>query len=473
MLSKFQKLIQFVLCVGFLLAYIQYSWAETACSNVALEIMQEATTERTAFDAKLVLTNNISDKNITGLRVDVTIKDTDGNIRNDLFFMKVSSMRNITGVDGTGDVNAGSSAEVHWLIIPSVGAGGDGAEGIKYSVGASLAYSISGKQEILSVNPDIVTVKPMPQIVLDYFMPRNVVADNPFTNQVEAPVPFILGLRAVNNGSGEARKFKIDSAQPKITANEQGLLVDFKLLGASVNNMAVTPSLTVDMGDLGSKKIATANWEMISTLTGTFVEFDVSFSHASELGGELTSLIAETNAHYLVHQVQVNLPGRDTLPDFLADTDRDAEHLPDKIFESEIPGGTGDIADSMFFIQRATLQNQPARPTVSSPSVVVQLQDGISGWVFAKFEDPSKGMLDLLDIVRNDGVRLNENNFWIEKGTDSEYRTTYTAWIVDYLEEAPASPEYTLNFSQPTADINPLLLILILTVLQSAHHRYS
>ncbi|CAG1064880.1 hypothetical protein BAC1_00449 [uncultured bacterium] len=454
-LKKTYKLKRFVLFLGFLFTYVQYSWAETACSNVALEIMQEATTERTAFDAKLVLTNNIPDKDLTGLRVDVTIKDTDGNIRNDLFYMRVSSTRNISAVDGTGTVAAGSSAEVHWLIIPSVGAGGDGEGGIKYSVGASLVYSISGKQEILSVNPDIITVKPMPQIVLDYFMPRNVIADNPFTSQVEAPIPFILGLRVFNNGSGEARKLKIDSAQPKITANEQGLLVDFKLLGASVNNMAVTPSLTVDMGDLGSKKIAAANWEMISTLTGTFVEFDVSFSHASELGGELTSLITETNAHYLVHQIQVDLPGRDTLLDFLADTDGDAEHLPDMIYESEIPGGSTDMADSISSIQRAALLSQPSRPTESSPSVVVQLQDGISGWVFAKFEDPSKGMLELLDIVRNDGVRLNDNNFWIEKGVDSDYRTTNTAWIVDYLEEAAASTAYTMNFSQPAADVNP------------------
>lgn len=442
-----------LLLFGLVPAFSQHAWAAgTACSNVALEILQEATTERVAFDAKLVLTNNIPDKDLTSLRVDVTVKDKDGNIRNDLFFMKVSSMRNITGVDGTGTVPSASNAEVHWLIIPSVGAGGQDAAGIAYWVGATLTYTIAGRQEVVSVNPDRISVKPMPQLVLDYFMPRSVIGDNPFTNQVEAPVPFPLALRVLNNGAGPAYKLKIDSAQPRIVANDQGLLVDFKLLGAVVNDSLATPSLTVNVGDLASKNIATASWEMISTLTGVFEGFDVSFSHSADLGGELTSLITETNAHYLVHSMRVNLPGRDSRLDFLADTDRDAEHLPDAIFESEIPNGSGDGADSVASVSSAPLIAQPGRPTSASPQVSVHVDPNVSGWIFARFDDPSQGMLSLLDVVRGDGVRLDGNNYWVEEGVDSDYRKTYTAWFVDYRPDAAGSYEYTLHFSQPSAD---------------------
>ncbi|MBI2412058.1 MAG: hypothetical protein HYV24_02465 [Deltaproteobacteria bacterium] len=444
------------LLLGFLFTFKDYSWAETACSNVALEISQEATTERVAFDAKLVLTNNMPDKDLSGLRVDVSIKDKDGNIKNDLFYMKVSSMQNITGVDGTGAVNAGNSAEVHWLIIPSVGAGGDAASGVNYWVGATLTYTIAGKQEIVSVNPDTISVTPMPQLALDYFMPRNVIADNPSTDKVEAAVPFLLGLRVLNDGSGAASKLKIDSAQPNIIDNEQGLLVDFQLMGTSVNDSPVTPSLTVDIGDLGSKEIATASWEMVSTLTGTFTSFDVSFSHSSELGGELTSFIkGEINSHYLVHKVKVNLTGRDAILDFLADTDKDSEHLPDKIFESEIPNGSTNSADSVNAISRATVLNQPARPTQEAPNVSLQLDSNATGWVFAKLDDPSKGMLDLIDVVRGDGVHLDPNNFWIEEGVDNNYQTTYTAWVVDYRADPSVSSDYTLSFSTPSEDLTP------------------
>ena len=148
-------------------------------------------------------------------------------------------------------------------------------------------------------------------------------------------------MRVLNAGYGAAKNLKIDSAQPKIVDNAQGLLIDFRLLGASVNDSAVSPSLTVNIGTLESKKIATGYWEMISTLSGRFVEFNATFSHASDLGGELTSILKQTNTNYLIHRVKVNLPVETEGSTSLPDTDKDSEHLPDAIFESEIPGNTG------------------------------------------------------------------------------------------------------------------------------------
>ncbi len=439
----------------FFFAAATFSHAETACSKVSLEILQEATVERVAFDAKLVLTNNMPDKDLTELRVDVSIKDVDGNIRNEAFFVKTASMQNISGVDGSGIVKAGTSAEAHWLIIPSPGAGGRAVAGLPYWVGATITYTIAGKQEVVPVNPDKITVKPMPQMILDYFMPFNVLGDNPFTPQVEAPVPFPLALRVLNDGWGPALNFKIDSAQPKIVANDQGLLVDFKLLGSQVNDTAVSPALTVQFGDLGSKKAGTAYWEMISTLSGRFEKFEVSFSHSSELGGELTSLIKETNAHYLVRRMKVNLPGRDNRLDYLADTDRDAEHLPDAIYESEIPNASTNGDDARSPVRVETAVSLPARPTPLSPNVTMTVTTANAGWLYVKLPDPSQGMLKLLDVVRGDGVRLDPNNFWVERGLDRDYQTQFTLHFVDYRADASVTGAYTLNFTQPDEDLIP------------------
>ncbi|MBI5885119.1 MAG: hypothetical protein HZB85_00845 [Deltaproteobacteria bacterium] len=431
------------------------SRAETACSKVSLEILQEATVERVAFDAKLVLTNNMPDKDLAELRVDVSIKDADGNIRNDVFFIKTSAMQNISGVDGTGIVKAGTAAEAHWLIIPSPGAGGQTAIGLPYWVGATITYAIAGKQEVVPVNPDKITVKPMPQIILDYFMPFNVLGDNPFTPQVEAPVPFPLAVRVLNDGYGAALNFKIDSAQPKITSNDQGLLVDFKLLGSQVNDSSVSPALTVQFGDLGSKKAGTAYWEMISTLSGRFEKFDVSFSHSSELGGELTSLIKETNAYYLARRIKVNLPGRDNKLDYLADTDKDAEHLPDAIYESEIPNGSKNRDDARAPVHVETPVSTPSRPTPQSSAVSMTVTTVNTGWVYVKLPDPSQGMLKLLDVVRGDGVHLDSNNFWVERGLDRDYQTQFTLQFVDYRGDSSVTGAYTLQFTQPDADLAP------------------
>ncbi|PNU20709.1 hypothetical protein C2E25_05675 [Geothermobacter hydrogeniphilus] len=438
--------------------------ADSACARVQIEIAQEMTLERVAFDAKLVIHNKIPDKDLTDIRVEVTITDEAGAPHNDLFFIKLTSQDNIveTGSDGSavngdGVVAANNSAEIHWLIIPSPGAGGEDAAGRKYRVGANFTYSIDGQPELLPISPDSITVRPTAQLYLDYFMPRQVIGDNPFTRETEAPRPFPLAVRVLNDGFGPANKLRIDSAQPKIVANSQGLLVDFRLLGASVNDQPVLPSLTVDLGNLASKAVSTATWQMISTLSGRFTEFDVSFSHSDELGGELTSLVKETNPYYLVHMIKVNRPDRDDRLDFLADTDDDARHKPDRIFESEIrPGGT-DRSASFLDINELQILSAPERPTAEKPDVDIALNLGSmppNGWIFCSFADPSQGLLKLKDVVRSDGVHLDPNNFWVDEGFDDNFQPTHTLMFVDYRE--PGTPGgYTLVFEPPGDDLIP------------------
>lgn len=457
-----RSIVPFILGVLLLSQLFVASSSEAACASVKIEILQELTLERVAFDAKMVITNSIPDKSLDNVRVDVFVKDSGGNLKNEIFFIRTPSLSGISAVDGTGTVAAGAKGEAHWLIIPSPGAGTvidqSGVVqkiGVDYWVGATLTYSIGGVQEVVPLNPDKITVKPMPQLVLDYFMPYQVIGDNPFTPQVEAPVPYPLAVRVMNDGYGTATKLRIDSAQPQIKANNSGLLISFKIIGASVNDSVVLPSLTADFGDLASKKAATAAWQMISTLSGKFIDFKVSFTHASELGGDLTSLITATNAHYLIHMVKANLPGRDSHLDFLADDDNDANHLPDAIYESEIPNGGTDMTKAKSPVAVVYPSTAPVRPTPAAPNVVLTLPGGATGWIYTKLDDPSQGMLKLLDVVRSDGVHLDPHNFWVDQGLDANYKKTWTLQFIDYHADAAASGTYTLKFAQPDVDTMP------------------
>ena len=82
----------------------------------------------------------------------------------------------------------------------------------------------------------------MPKLYLDYFLPYEVYGDDAFTIETEPPVPFSLGVRVANKGFGTAWNLKIDSAQPEITANEQGLLVNFEITGSEVNGKSAKAS---------------------------------------------------------------------------------------------------------------------------------------------------------------------------------------------------------------------------------------
>lgn len=458
-----RSIVPFILGVLLLSQLFVASSSEAVCASVKIEILQELTLERVAFDAKMVITNSIPDKSLDNVRVDVFVKDSGGNLKNDIFFVRTPSLSGISAVDGTGTVAAGAQGEAHWLIIPSPGAGTvidlNGVVqqiGVDYWVGATLTYSIGGVQEVVAINPDKITVKPMPQLVLDYFMPYQVIGDNPFTPQVEPPVPYPLAVRVMNDGYGTATNLRIDSAQPKIVDNKQGLLISFKILGASVNDSVVLPSLTVNFGDLASKKAATAAWQMISTLSGKFTEFKVSFTHASELGGDLTSLITATNPHYLTHMVKANMPpGRDSHLDFLAGDINDASHLPNAIYESEIPNGGTDMTTAKSPVTVVLPSSAPARPTPSAPNVPLALPGGATGWIYTKLDDPSQGMLKLLDVVRSDGVHLDPHNFWVDQGLDANYKKTWTLQFVDYHADAATSGSYTLYFTTPDVDTIP------------------
>ena len=79
------------------------------CAQVTIELSQQATLEREAFDARLVLNNNLGDTALTNLRVNVTIQDADNQPADGVFFTKVNSLQGVNAVDG-GGVNGQAGA---------------------------------------------------------------------------------------------------------------------------------------------------------------------------------------------------------------------------------------------------------------------------------------------------------------------------------------------------------------------------
>lgn len=121
-------------------------------------------------------------------------------------------------------------------------------------------------------------------LTLDYFIPSNVYADDPLTTDIEPIEPFTLGVRVRNNGTGTASSVKIESAQPVITENEQGLLIDFEITGSYIDNEPVANSLLLNFGNIASTKSPTGRWIMQTSLSGEFTEFDASLMWVTSIG---------------------------------------------------------------------------------------------------------------------------------------------------------------------------------------------
>ncbi|ESQ14356.1 MAG: hypothetical protein N838_11845 [Thiohalocapsa sp. PB-PSB1] len=220
---------------------------ETLCARVVIEIAQEVTFERQAFEARMVINNGLDALAIDDVDIDVAFTDendepvlasSDPDNAEAAFFIRVDGMTGIDAIDGTGTIAPATSADIRWLIVPSPGAGGSSPSGKLHYVGATLRYTLNGEEKLVTVSPDYIYVKPMPLLVLDYFLPIDVFADDAFTPQLEPPEPFPLGIRLANIGQGVAYDQRIDSAQPRIVENELGLLIDFRITGSSVDDLA-------------------------------------------------------------------------------------------------------------------------------------------------------------------------------------------------------------------------------------------
>lgn len=401
-------LLMLVLQSGFVFGQQQF---QGLCARVKIEILQELTIERIGFEATLEVVNNDGEDPITDFSASLTferpatatapaLEDASS-----MFFVRAPELENINDINGAGVIGPTRKAVVKWFIIPKPSAGGTNANGVIYRVGCNLSGKIRGApipSDVLFAIPDTITVKPEPLLEITYFQPRDVQGDDPFTAEVESPIPFTLGVIVKNAGYGMARSVKINSQQPRIVENKQNLLLIAQLLGARVQDSPRSASLLVNLGDIPPGEARKGAWDMITSLSGEFVEFKASYTHASELGGEETSIIKSLQAHFILHEVLVDLPGRDTIKDFLADTDRDENMLPDAIYENN-----GNILP-VNTLTNFVLVGEPA----AGATLTLNLNAEIAGWGYIRANDPAQGKLPIASIVRSDGKILNTNNYW-------------------------------------------------------------
>lgn len=416
--------------------------AEIVCAGVKIEIKQELTLERQAFDAEMRINNALETATLTEVAVQVKVTDEQGvpiaissdpNDTNARFFIRVSNKQHIDDVDGHGEVPPSTSAIINWLLIPAPGAAGTTPFGKKYLVGARLTYKFNGELQTVDVSPDVITVKPMPLLTLDYFLTQDVLADDPLTPEIEPIEPYTLGVRVKNTGMGTAKALKIDSAQPTIIENKQGLLINFQLTGSYVNDAPTQNTLLINFGDIQANTAKMGRWVMESTLAGRFTEFSARFSHADELGGALTSLMQGTHAHFLIRDVRVDVPGRDYVRDFLA---KDGDVL--RVYESD--SQDSEVRD---LSAQATLTATTSSNGNASYRLSVQ---PTAGFIYVRKPDPFLGQKALGAIMRSDAKAMLAENVWLSKTRDPGTKQ-WQYWINFFDANTPG--EYSAEFNAP------------------------
>lgn len=406
----FHRLLISLAALGAVLAALPAAAQQTQCAEVQVEIVQELTFERQGFDARMRINNGLPNTPLEQVNIEIIFEDefgnpvtatTNPNSTTETFFYRVDSLQGIGDISGSGTVQPASFAEIHWLLVPTYGAAGGSLSGKRYFVGARLTYVAAGQSNEVLVTPDFITVRPQPRLELDYFLPIDVRADNPLTPAIEPAVPFTLGVRIKNTGLAPSPSTRIESSQPQIVENQQNLLINFVITGSYIDEEPAAPTLLLDFGNIAAGAARVGRWVMESTLAGQFVSFTADWTHSDDLGGRLTSLLAAVRAHRLIRDVLVDLPGRDTIRDFLALQSGSAVA---RLFESE-------GLDSPVTIQPLNgfgVHSQSGGTTTHFVDVPLT-----SGAGYLKVSDPYQGAKVVTRIVRQSDAReLPVQNCW-------------------------------------------------------------
>ena len=399
------------------------------CAVVRIRIEQELAVTRAAFLAKLEIENKESASLVRG-SLEIIIVDSDTGVQSThLFAISNETLSGSLTADNEGwSLPSEGSGSVEWLIIPYSEAAPKSDR--TYDVGGILRYSLDNENITIRLLPAPITVTPDPSLLVHYFWERNVIGDNPFTDEIENSVPFTLGVAVKNAGYGTASNLQITSGQPKIIENEKGLLVNFNIIGAFIGNEMISPSLSVMFGDLAPDSTVVARWQMVSSLQGEFRNYSATFENINPLGDPNLSVLDELEIHELIRNVRIyGTSEDDEVLDFLVNERNDAFVYPDMLYSSkslEHYNVSVGVVLSVHYLSTYLLE--------------VRTVSNYTGWVYYRYED-TQGILSstafTLSGTKQEGtdiVSMPPENSWITwEDSSSSNDDVFYLHIVDNI----------------------------------------
>ena len=428
---------------------------DAVCASVTLKLSQTMAMTREAFDGTLTLYNGNTTTPISDLKMDVSVLDEDGNECKDLFEIFANgtsgAMSEGSALDGGLSVAANGTGSAMIRFIPARQAAP--TEPKLYRFGGTIVYTdpFSGETATVKLVPVALTVSPAPYLHLDYFVQRDVCADNPLTpDVVEASLPAELAVLVRNVGGGAAKGVTIASAVPETVLNEKGLSVafdlkDYTLEASALNGATAHLGLnTVLLGTVAPNESKVAQWWLTSSIEGHFVGMSATVTPVNSWNTPDTTLVdPSVGVHKLIRSVVAD---GDSLPDFLVCDSADLYGRPDAIYTA-----TGDILP----VAAASVATSATLPAGREVALSVTLTPAQPGWNYGSAVLPGVTNATVTRVVRTDGSEVPLRNVWI---TDRTFRDGTTPLREDRLHivddcTSAAARTYTVTLEAKSTDV--------------------
>ena len=415
--------------------------------TVKMQFNQLLTLTRQAFEGTLTIENG-SNKSMDDIMLTLTEKMPNGDLATNKEFE--ISYTEFTGFSGNKDngpwtLGSGQTGVLKVKFIPTKYAAPIAP--VEYLFGGNLKFSVDGKERHADLTEQVMTVKPTPELNLDYFLQRDVISDDAITKDIIEPAEeaeFAVLIR--NIGYGDAENLKMVTAQPEMVDNEESLFLQYSITSSQLNGqektLAFGKSVTTDFGTLPAQGHAYAQWWMTSSLMGHFIDYNVSYTQLTQSSNPNLSLLNEVKIHELIRSVVVEGNANADYA-FAVNEVEDEQNLPDKIYL--VDGTTAPIN-----IGTGTTQN------TGENLYTLTLEAGSDGWTYAKTADPSNGEATLVEVTREDGTVVPLRNIWQTWATLIDRKRPTHENLIHIIDNCQSgSHTYNLRFEpKPEATLN-------------------
>lgn len=413
---------------------------EDVIVTVKMQFNRLLTLTRQAFEGTLTIENG-SEKDMENIVLALTETMPDGTLATDREFD--ISYTEFTGFGGSEagpwTLQAGKTGVLKVKFIPTENAAPIAA--IDYLFGGSLTFVVDGKKRHADLTEQVMTVKPTPELNLDFFLQRDVIADDAITQDVKEPAEEAeFALLISNTGYGDAENVRMVTAQPEMVDNEENLLLQYNITSSQLNgqqrSLALGKSVTTDFGTIPAHGHAYAQWWMTSNLLGHFTDYNASYTQLTLSDNPNLSLLGEVKMHELIRGVVVE--GNNAGYGFAVNEEKDAQNLPDRLYltdgtQQPITAGGASIVEE------------------GSNTYTLTLHGG--GWTYATVPDPTGGSATITEVTRQDGTLVPLRNIWQTWATvKDKQRATHEdlIHIIDNL--GGSSMTYTVTFEPKPAE---------------------
>ena len=419
---------------------------EDVIVTVKLQFNQLLTLTRQAFEGTLTIQNG-SDKSMDNILLNLTETMPNGNLATDREFdISYTEFTGFTGsLNGPWSLESGETGVLKVKFIPTKYAATIAP--VDYVFGGNLTFSVDGKERHADLTEQKMTVKPTPELNLDYFMQRDIIGDDAITKDVvELQGEAEFAVLISNVGYGDAENLRMVTAQPEMVDNEEALFLQYNITSSQLNgqekSLAFGKSVTTDFGTVPAKSHAYAQWWMTSSLLGHFIEYNVSYTQLTLSQNPNLSLLNEVRIHELIRSIVVE-GNSNANYGWAVNGEEDAQNLPDTLYLSD--GTQEPIAIGSASTQKT-----------GDFEYTLTLEAGSNGWTYAKVADPTNGTATITEVMREDGTLVPLRNIWQTWATLPDKKRATHEDLIHIIENCQSgTTTYTIRFTpKPAATLN-------------------